>query len=170
MSEPFAAVDEEDIAGDVIGSHEIEHRFRNIFRRTPTVQKCLIGSAGDAFGRVVGWGQHRARGHGVDSDGRGKFQSELPCKRHNRRLADAVSDEIRPGLESGEIGDVDDSTFTLGQHARRYGIGAVVGAIDANPRHSMPAIMVVGGEGRLPIQGSAVDEDIDATEVARRPA
>ena len=50
MPKPLATVDEEDVAGHVVGSHEIEHGFGHVFRRAPAFEQGHAGDTGDAFG------------------------------------------------------------------------------------------------------------------------
>ena len=79
-----------------------------------------------------------------------------------------MGDESRPGFKSGQIGDVDDHAFARGQHTWSDGVGAKIGAIDADPGHTMPVVMVIGGERCFPVKRSAVDEDIDAPQALFR--
>ena len=164
-----AAVDGDDLAGDVGGVHEMQHGLGDLLRPAEAAQRDLPGEVVQRLlpEHLHHVGVDHARGDAVDADaGRGELRREGARQADDRVLGGGIARLAGGAVAAPDRGDVHDAARVRVQHRPDHGLRAVEAAVHVHIEDAPPGLLPDVLELLLFGDARVVDEQAHGPELA----
>src|SRR5690606_39182232 len=165
-----STVDHDDLTGHVIALDEEADCAVHVFGRAEAHEHGAFALPAEVFRRGVVGREHGARGDGVHADVGTERPGEDAGEVDEAGLGHAVVRVVGPGLEGGEVGDVDDHAASVSAEERYGGPGQEERPLQVDAQDPVPGGFI-DGEQRCGFEGGcAVHQDVESAEGIGDPA